>query len=291
MIDEIVIDEIVIDEIVVDEIVVDEIVIGVNGVIKNRIMVVVDDDGVLRDCVANLNRAGFDCAVFVNSREATESLAIDSSYDLALLNLDLPNGTGFDLLTFMVMNRYDIPVICLTAQRDFSAEIRALSAGAEDCVTMPADFRRVFARVIKTLERRGKLNTVVRLGELVIDLANRSVWKNGREILLNPKEFNVLSLLVRHRNQTLSRQMILDVVWGTDYFGGTHTVDVKISGLRKKLGLFSVIRTVHKYGYRLEDASTNRLTGSAVDRSADKPTGADEQDESTDGMFDENVGG
>ena len=143
--------------------------------------------------------------------------------------------------------------ILLIPANDTSSEIKCLEVGAEDCVSIPVDRQILLARVHKVLKRKGSLNTIMCGEDVLIDLARRTAIKNGKRIMLNPKEFEVLSMLIRNKNQVLSRQKILDEVWGTDYFGSSHTVDVKISSLRKKLGLHEIIKTVPKCGYILED--------------------------------------
>ena len=95
--------------------------------------------------------------------------------------------------------------------------------------------------------------TIVKIDDVVIDLANRIVSRNGKRVSLKPREFDLLAMLARHMNQSLSREEILVEVWGEDYFGEEHTVDVRISALRKKLGFEKRIVTIHGYGYRLED--------------------------------------
>ena len=93
-----------------------------------------------------------------------------------------------------------------------------------------------------------------RVDDVAVDLDNRMVSRNGREVLLEPKEFDVLSVMVRNMNKTLSRDTILNEVWGADCFYDPHTLDVRVSNLRKKLG-YNIVRTVPKYGYRMEDGS------------------------------------
>jgi len=103
------------------------------------------------------------------------------------------------------------------------------------------------------LKRTGKLNTIYRIKDIEINSENRTVTKGGEIVDLQPLEFDVLLMLVKHKNTTLSRDQLLSEVWGYDYIGETRTVDMKISVLRKKLDMDDVIRTIPKLGYRLED--------------------------------------
>jgi len=218
---------------------------------KNRILVVEDDRAISDGITTNLECSGYECAVFADGREAANSLAQDHSYDLALLDIMLPGIDGFDLLAYM--KKYNIPTIYLTAKNDTQSEVKGLRDGAEDYIVKPFDMMSLLVRIEKVLERTGKLNRILRAGDMILNLDNHIVSKNGEEIALNPLEFNLLSLLFRYKNRTLLREKILNEIWGEDYFGDTHTVDVHIANLRKKLGSDHGIKTVPKFGYRLED--------------------------------------
>jgi len=217
---------------------------------KNRILVVEDDKAIADGIAVNLHHAGYGYTIFDNGKEAAESLESDYSYDLALLDIMLPGMDGFELFNYM--ERYDIPVIYITAKSDSLSEIKGLRDGAEDYIIKPFDVLTLLVRIDKVLERTGKLNQIIRIKDVTIDLSNRTVSKGGEKISLKPMEFEVLVLLARHKKRTISRQRMLDEIWGEDFFGGTHTVDVHISSIRKKLDLSDVIKTVHKYGYRME---------------------------------------
>jgi DNA-binding response OmpR family regulator len=108
-------------------------------------------------------------------------------------------------------------------------------------------------RIEKVLERTGRMQQVYVVGEMELNLIERTVRKDGREVTLKPLEYDLLVKLVRNRNIALTRERLLHSVWGVDYVGETRTVDVHIGQLRKKLGLGDKIKTVSKMGYRLED--------------------------------------
>ncbi|MCL1917305.1 MAG: response regulator transcription factor [Peptococcaceae bacterium] len=218
---------------------------------KNRILVVEDDKAIADGIAINLQYSGYDYVMFANGQEAADSLAQDHSYDLALLDIMLPGMNGFELLA--PMNQYNIPVIYLTAKSDAASEIKGLRDGAEDYIIKPFDALTLLVRIEKVLERRGKMNQIVWVGNIELDLSNLTVRKNGETISLKPLEFELFSLLARHKNRTLLREKIIHEVWGPDFYGATHTVDVHIANLRKKTGLSDKIKTVPKYGYRLED--------------------------------------
>jgi DNA-binding response OmpR family regulator len=221
--------------------------------VKNRILIVEDDEAISDGISMNLQYSGYDCVIFDDGQKAASSLEHDYSYDLALLDIMLPGIDGFEL--FKYIKKYNIPVIYLTAKNDTTSEIKGLRDGAEDYIVKPFDMLTLLVRIEKVLERTGKLNKILRVGDITIDIENRRITKCDEEIILKPLEFEVFAMLVRYKNRTIHREKILNEIWGIDYFGDTHTVDVHISNLRKKLGASEIIKTVPKYGYRLEDKS------------------------------------
>lgn len=110
----------------------------------------------------------------------------------------------------------------------------------------------LMVRMEKVLKRSGKLNEVYHFRDLTLDRANRRLTRAGEEIYLPPLEFDVLAVLMKNKNRTVSRDRILNEIWGEEYFWDIRTVDVRIANLRKKLGLSEEIRTISKAGYRLE---------------------------------------
>lgn len=218
---------------------------------ENRILIVEDDKAISDGIAVNLQYSGYDYAVFADGKDAAGSLEQDHSFDLALLDIMLPGIDGFELLRYM--KQYNIPVIYLTAKDDTASEIKGLRNGAEDYIVKPFEILTLLVRIEKVLERTGKLNKILRVKDITIDLEKHSVFKCGKEIMLKPLEFEVFAMLVRYKNRTILREKILNELWGVDFFGGTRTVDVHISNIRKKLDLDDTIKTIPKYGYRLED--------------------------------------
>ena len=218
---------------------------------KNRILIVEDDEGIASAVRLHLQVAGYDCAVFDDGARAAEALETDHAYDLALLDIMLPGIDGFEL--FGHMERYRIPVIYMTAKTDSESEIRGLRDGAEDYVVKPFDMLTLLVRIEKVLRRTGRLNTVYRVRDVEVNSESRTVTKDGQIVDLQPLEFDVLLTLLRYRNTTVTREQLMTEVWGYDYVGETRVLDVKIFSLRKKLDLGGAIRTLPKLGYRLED--------------------------------------
>ena len=217
----------------------------------NRLLIVEDDHAIADTVSLTLTCIGYDCQVYYDGQEAAQALETDHHYDLAILDIMLPGLDGFTLLQHMTA--YQIPVLYMTARTDTESEVKALRDGAEDYITKPFTMPKMIVRIEKILQRCGKLNQVYTCGDLCLDGENRLVTKGGAEIDLPPLEFDVLRVLMKNKNRTVSRQKLLDEVWGVDYFGDSRTVDVRIANIRKKLGLTQEIRTISKAGYRLEE--------------------------------------
>ena len=217
----------------------------------NRILLIEDDAAIAQTLKLNLECADYNVNGFDNGLAACDALAKDHDYDLALLDMMLPGMDGFALLP--KLREWGIPVICLTAMTDAQHEVQGLRGGAEDYIAKPFDMLALMVRMEKVLKRSGKLNEVYHFRDLTLDRANRRLTRAGEEIYLPPLEFDVLAVLMKNKNRTVSRDRILNEIWGEDYFGDIRTVDVRIANLRKKLGLSEEIRTISKAGYRLEE--------------------------------------
>ena len=217
----------------------------------NRILVIEDDAAIAQTLKLNLECAGYAVTAFDNGLTVWNRLEQEHSFDLALLDMMLPGVDGFALLP--KLREYDIPVICLTAMGDAQHEVQGLRSGAEDYIAKPFDMLALLVRMEKILQRTGRLNPVYRFRDLTLDRANRRLTRAGEEIYLPPLEFDVLAVLMKNKNRTVSRDRILNEIWGEEYFGDIRTVDVRIANLRKKLGLSEEIRTISKAGYRLEE--------------------------------------
>ncbi len=218
---------------------------------KNRILIIEDEEAIAKMIAMNLRVANYETRIYQEGLEAEQGLQEDHMYDLALLDVMLPGKNGFELLEDM--KRYDIPVIFLTAKDDLDSKIQGLTGGAEDYIVKPFEILELMVRMEKVLERRNKLEPVIRILDMEINMEERTVRKNGVEIPLKPMEFELLAVLAKNKNRAISRENLLRMVWGVDYMGETRTVDVHIGQLRKKLGLSEAIKTVSKMGYRLEE--------------------------------------
>ena len=217
----------------------------------NRIVMIEDDAAIAQAVRLNLECADYAVTIFDNGMTAWLALETSHDYDLALLDMMLPGKDGFALLPRL--QEYGIPVICLTAMTDPRHEVQGLRGGAEDYIAKPFDMLALMVRMEKVLRRTGKLEETYHFRDLTLDNRNRCLYRGGQEVNLPPLEFDVLAVLMKNKNRTVSRERILNEIWGQDYFGDIRTVDVRIANLRKKLDLAEQIRTISKAGYRLEE--------------------------------------
>lgn len=213
-----------------------------------RILIAEDEPAISKMLCMNLGLMGYDTVAKLDGRQVLDYLEGGGSADLALVDVMMPKIDGFQLLA--PFRAHGIPVIFLTARGDLEAKLRGLTGGAEDYIVKPFEMMELLVRMEKVLERHGKTQTHFQLGDVAIDSEKRVVTKSGTELNLTPMEFDLLLLLVRKKNVAMSRDSLLNEVWGIRYEGGTRTVDVHIAQLRKKTGL--AIVSVPKIGYRLE---------------------------------------
>lgn len=217
----------------------------------NRILIVEDDPAIAETVGLNLRYVGYEYMLFDDGKAAADYLISDHSFDLALLDIMLPGIDGFEL--FSHMEKYNIPVIYMTAKTDSTSEVRGLRNGAEDYIVKPFEVVTLLVRMEKVLARTGRLNQVYRYQDITLDTENRTITKAGVEVDLTPLEFDVFSILIKNKNRTVSRDRLLNEIWGEDYFGDLRTVDVRVANIRRKLGFTDEIRTISKTGYRLEE--------------------------------------
>lgn len=222
------------------------------------IFIVDDDEHIIELAKMYLEKEGFICQSATDGREAYERI-LSNPPSLVVLDLMLPSMDGLDICR-RVRAESDVPIIMLTARNDDIDKIVGLELGADDYLTKPFNPRELVARV-KAIFRRGNINSrpnnensIVQLGNIVIDPERRSVKLDGRPIDLRMKEFDLLLTLARDAGVVFSREKLLEVVWGYDFAGETRTVDVHIAHLRHKLeGMNPTLETVWGVGYKLGD--------------------------------------
>ena len=172
--------------------------------------------------------------------------------DFIILDLNLPDGDGFEYLAYARSSEIRIPFLIITVRYQERDIIRGLEMGADDYLTKPFEMLELLARVEAVLRRTQKTASCFEAGNVKIDFSSHQVFHNGQLVECTPKEYELLEVLVNNRNIALSREKLLELVWGYDFEGDTRTVDVHIQKLRKKLGWEDRIKTVYKLGYRLE---------------------------------------
>lgn len=217
---------------------------------KYRILIVEDEEAIAKMVELNLILAGYDVCIYDNGLTAAKALKKDHAFDLAILDIMLPGMDGFSLQE--QISGYQIPVLFLTAKDDISSKIKGLKNGAEDYMVKPFEVLELLVRIENILKRYKKDVKEIHILDMDINLEEHSVKKDGVEILLKPKEYELLVVLAKNKNMAISREQLLRSVWGVDYLGETRTVDVHIGQLRKKLKLNEQIKTISKMGYRLE---------------------------------------
>ena len=221
-----------------------------------RNIIIVEDDEDIADSIRyNLDREGFRVRVAVTGEDAL-SLILNGPPSLILLDLNLPGMSGFEICRRLRAepSTATIPILMLTARADETDKVLGLNIGADDYITKPFSMRELVARVNAAL-RRSEGSQIDRPvfdnGSLRIDPSTFRVHYKAREVRMTRKEFALLSELARNQGRVLTRETLLDRVWGMNYFGDSRTLDVHIRRLRQKLGEPALIETVTGIGYRL----------------------------------------
>ena len=228
-----------------------------------RILVVHDEPTLVETIRYNLKREGYEVVTAVDGEQAVQVARRDHP-DLIVLDLMLPKLDGFEVCRIL-RRESTIPVIMLTAKDEEVDKIVGLEIGADEYVTKPFSMRELLARVRALLrrvqmirdeaaERHVEEPAILRAGDLELDPGQHRVFRAGVELSLKPKEFDLLGFLLRNRGQVFTREILLQRVWGYDYFGDTRTVDVHVRGLREKVEIDpsepTRIETVRGVGYR-----------------------------------------
>ena len=222
-----------------------------------RILLVEDDAAIVRSLVQLLARHGFSAEAAGTQRAALDRLAA-ASFDLLLLDLALPDGSGFAVCAAARRQAPDMPVIFLTASDDEMSVVAGLDMGAEDYIAKPFRPLELISRVRAALRRRGKAPSLYQWGDLCVDASRGRVEKGGAEIPLSALEYKLLLLLIGSRGAVISRDSLLSALWdaGGD-FVTDNTLTVYIKRLREKLEDDpqnpSFIKTVRGLGYKVGD--------------------------------------
>jgi two-component system response regulator PrrA len=222
---------------------------------QEPLVLVVDDDEAIRTALERaLRLEGFAVQLAEDGLRALE-LVEESRPGVIVLDVVMPNLSGITVVSRLRARGNDVPICVLSARDEVQDRVAGLEAGADDYVIKPFDLEELVAR-LRALLRRGPSSEgeVIRVGDLIIDPSQRMVTRAGREVTLTRREFELLGELARHRNVVLSRQQLLETVWGYDFEVEGNVVDVFIGYLRRKLeadGEQRMIHTVRGVGFVL----------------------------------------
>lgn len=224
-----------------------------------RILVVDDEPAIREICRLYLEQAGYQVEEASDGDAALDAVEHHPS-DLVVLDIMLPGLDGLEVLDRIRARDQWLPVLLLSALTSEDSRIGGLMQGADDYLTKPFAPRELVARVGVILRRLavGPIpdGQVIRVPGLVVDEVQRQVWRGGQPLTLTPREFDLLTFLIRHARQTQSRDRLLTAVWGLDFEGDDRTIDVHITRLRSKLERladgYRYIHTVWGVGYRFE---------------------------------------
>ena len=224
---------------------------------KPLILCVDDERNILELLTFNLEATGFTTATAMNG---TDAIAAAPGASLILLDLMLPDMSGMDVCKRLKENptTASIPIIMLTARDTEVDKVLALETGADDYITKPFSVREVIARVKAMLRRSNPTKAedgLIKNGPLVIDASNYEAFLNGQKLQLTLKEYELLKLLAESLGKVLTRDFLLDRIWGYEFYGETRTVAVHIRHIRAKLGDSAyLVETVRGVGYKMKKA-------------------------------------
>jgi two-component system, OmpR family, copper resistance phosphate regulon response regulator CusR len=225
-----------------------------------RLLVVEDQKKMAGFIKKGLTEAGY-VVDLAESGSTAESLVSENPYDLVILDVGLPDQSGLDTARHMRQDGYAGPILMLTALSGTKDKVHGLDAGADDYLTKPFEFDELSARVRALLRRQGSAATTgaqssLNFGDLDLNLVSRKVMREGKEIVLTPKEFSLLAYFLRNPNRPISRTTISEHVWDIRFDSDSNVIDVYINMLRKKVDhpfAKKLIHTVVGVGYVLRE--------------------------------------
>lgn len=219
-----------------------------------RILIADDEERLAKTIKKALSREGYAVDYVTDGATAERRIELyHKEYDVVILDWMLPEKTGVEVCKKVREVGITVPILMLTAKMDTNDKVKALDFGADDYLVKPFSFEELNAR-IRALLRRPKesLPTVLQVQDLTLDTSTRKVTLGSKEIDLTVKEFALLEYLMRHPNQVLNRNQILDHLWGFDFDSFSNVVDVHIKNLRKKAQLDNMLETIRGIGYRMK---------------------------------------
>ena len=220
------------------------------------VLIIEDDSTMLRGLKDNFEYAGYNVITAADG-EAGLNTALDAKPDLIILDIMLPKINGYEICRLIRKENLDMPIIMLTAKGEESDIILGLNLGADDYVTKPFSIKELLARVAAFLRRRKQQEqSSYKFGDFVLDISACRLSKNGQEVKLSPKEYKLLEFFLKKQGKALTRDEILNVVWGYNSFSGHRSVDRFVTTLRNKiepdLHNPTFIHTLREIGYKFE---------------------------------------
>ncbi len=220
-----------------------------------RILIVEDDLDIATSLKTILERAGYVADYVTDGDTAFHRITLSKdAYDLVILDLSLPKKTGSEVCEQTREKGINVPILILTAHVDVESKIAVLNIGADDYITKPFSSDELLARVRALLRRpEAVIPTKLEVNGITLNSVTRDVVCNGKKAVLTVKEFALLEHLMRHPNQIVTRDQILEHLWGFDFNSFSNIIDVHIKNLRKKLTVKKILETVRGVGYRICD--------------------------------------
>lgn len=221
-----------------------------------RLLVVEDEDKLAQALKKGLEKAGYAVDLVGDGETAERRIELyHGDYDVVVLDLMLPIRDGFEVCKNVRAKNITVPILILTARDGLEDKVNVLNSGADDYLVKPFSLDELIARIRALLRRpAAAISSVMSVGDLSLDSTTRTVTRSGKEIHLTVKEFALLEYLMRHPNQVLSRDQILDHLWGFDFDSFSNVVDVHLKNLRKKIDATKdekILETIRGVGYRI----------------------------------------
>ncbi|MHC4721070.1 MAG: response regulator transcription factor [Planctomycetota bacterium] len=220
------------------------------------VLIIEDDSTMLRGLKDNFEYAGYNVITAADG-EAGLNTALDAKPDLIILDIMLPKINGYEICRLIRKEKLDMPIIMLTAKGEESDIILGLNLGADDYVTKPFSIKELLARAQAFLRRRRLTEQdIYEFGDFVLDISARKLSKNSKGVKLSPKEFKLLEFFLKKQGKALTRDEILNAVWGYNSFSGHRSIDRFVTTLRNKIELDphnpTFIHTLREIGYKFE---------------------------------------
>lgn len=219
-----------------------------------NILLIEDNESILKGLVYSLEQERFKVTTAMTIKDSKNLLESNNIYNLIILDISLPDGSGFDLCKYIKSN-YNIPIIFLTAKDEEQDVVQGFDLGADDYIIKPFRTRELISRANNILRRYNNIQTnIITSSNIKIDLDAQRVYKNDDEIVLTALEYKILALLFTNINQTVSREKIIDKIWDiAGNYVNDNTLTVYIKRIRAKLSPNDIIKTIKGIGYRIEN--------------------------------------